>query len=257
MNNEFKSKNFKGTTVYTLESATSGGTSAGGVASVSGGIGGVQRRRPGQNLIAQEGDKAKVPATKPRNFVAKNATTGGAGAHKDKKKAAKQGDVKHKARELDMAEEASPMIKPPTNRFDNKHEAFAYAREHGGKVFKSTYIDPNTGNKNINFVVKKEQGVNEKMMPSNMFAGSKKNKLGSAGQWKNTGPSKNRPARQGDLVGGAEESYDGGSYAINKPDYSGEANYTAQPNWRGQNIGENWVEDKADALARLIESQLK
>jgi len=156
-----------------------------------------------------------------------------------------------------VAEEASPMIKPPTNRFDNKQEAFAYAREHGGKVFRSTYIDPNTGNKNINFVVKKEQGVNEKMMPSNMFAGSKKNKLGSAGQWKNTGPSKNRPARQGDLVGGAEESYDGGSYAINKPDYSGEANYTAQPNWRGQNIGENWVEDKADALARLIESQLK
>jgi len=161
MNNEFKPKKFKDTTVYTLESATSGGTSTGGIASVSGGIGGVQRRKPGQNLIAQEGDKAKVPASKPRNFVAKNATTGGAGAHKDKKKAAKQGDVKHKARELDMAEEASPMIKPPTNRFDNKHEAFAYAREHGGKVFKSTYIDPNTGNKNINFVVKKEEGVAE------------------------------------------------------------------------------------------------
>jgi hypothetical protein len=33
---------------------------------------------------------------KPRNFVAKNATKGGAGPHKDKKKAEKQGDVKHK-----------------------------------------------------------------------------------------------------------------------------------------------------------------
>ena len=53
------------------------------------------------------------------------------------------------------------MIKPPANRFDNKQEAFDYAKEHGGKVFKSTYIDPNTGIKNIIFVVKKEQGVAE------------------------------------------------------------------------------------------------
>ena len=42
--------------------------------------------------------KAKefIPATKPRNFVAKNQKTAGAGAHKDKKRAEKQGDVKHK-----------------------------------------------------------------------------------------------------------------------------------------------------------------
>ena len=44
--------------------------------------------------------------------------------------------------------------------------------------------------------------VEEKMLPKSAFAGSDKNKLGSAGQWKNTGPSKNRPARAGDLVGG-------------------------------------------------------
>jgi len=43
--------------------------------------------------------EAKQPqAPKPRNFVAKNAKTGGAGAHKDKKKAEKQGDVKHKGK---------------------------------------------------------------------------------------------------------------------------------------------------------------
>jgi hypothetical protein len=35
-------------------------------------------------------------SSKPRNFVAKNAKMGGAGQHKDKKKAEKQGDVKHK-----------------------------------------------------------------------------------------------------------------------------------------------------------------
>jgi hypothetical protein len=46
----------------------------------------------------------KAEAPKPRNFVAKNATTGGAGAHKDKKKAVKQGDVKHKGKALDIAE---------------------------------------------------------------------------------------------------------------------------------------------------------
>jgi len=41
----------------------------------------------------KKGVKAPV---KPRNFVAKNASTGGAGAHKDKKKEAKQGKTKHK-----------------------------------------------------------------------------------------------------------------------------------------------------------------
>ena len=102
MNNEFKKSKNNQYTVYTLESATSGGTSAGSIASVSSPIGGVRKR--GDNLIAQEGDKDKVDATKPRNFVAKNAKMGGAGQHKDKKKAEKQGDVKHKNKSLDMAE---------------------------------------------------------------------------------------------------------------------------------------------------------
>ena len=56
-----------------------------------------------------------------------------------------------------VAEEASPMIKPANNRFDNKQEAFKYAKEHGGSVFRSQYIDPNTGVKNISFVVKKKR----------------------------------------------------------------------------------------------------
>ena len=76
---------------------------------------------------------------------------GGKGWVRDKESLKKKG----------VAEEASPMIKPPANRFDNKQEAFDYAKEHGGKVFKSTYIDPNTGIKNIIFVVKKEQGMAE------------------------------------------------------------------------------------------------
>jgi len=48
--------------------------------------------------------KQEIPASKPRNFVAKNATTSGAGAHKDKKKAEKQGDTKHKAKAIPMDE---------------------------------------------------------------------------------------------------------------------------------------------------------
>lgn len=43
--------------------------------------------------------EAKTPQPpKTRNFVAKNAPKSGAGAHKDKKKAMKQGDVKHKSK---------------------------------------------------------------------------------------------------------------------------------------------------------------
>lgn len=50
--------------------------------------------------------KAKefIPASKPRNFVAKNQKTTGAGAHKDMKRAEKQGDVKHKKDRIPMDE---------------------------------------------------------------------------------------------------------------------------------------------------------
>lgn len=64
------------------------------------------RGHEAQPQYKTEGSSAKVEPTKPRNFVAKNAmsTTSGAGAHKDKKKAEKQGDVKHKKRDLEMSE---------------------------------------------------------------------------------------------------------------------------------------------------------
>lgn len=104
MNTEFKKiDQNKNQTVYVLEDASSGGTSAGSVATVSKPLGGVRKR--GQNLIAQEGDKDKIDAGKPRNFVAKNAKMSGAGTHKDKKKAEKQGDVKHKNKQVAVDEE--------------------------------------------------------------------------------------------------------------------------------------------------------
>jgi hypothetical protein len=51
-----------------------------------------------------EGKTQKQEAPKPRNFVAKNAINSGAGAHKDKKKDAKQGNTKHKGKMMDLAE---------------------------------------------------------------------------------------------------------------------------------------------------------
>lgn len=59
--------------------------------------------------------KAKefIPATKPRNFVAKNQKTAGAGAHKDKKKEQKQGYEKHKGK--DVAE--SDVMEYETHRY--------------------------------------------------------------------------------------------------------------------------------------------
>ena len=52
----------------------------------------------------EEGKTQKQEPPKPRNFVAKNAVQSGAGAHKDKKKADKQGDVKHKGKMMDISE---------------------------------------------------------------------------------------------------------------------------------------------------------
>lgn len=51
----------------------------------------------------------EAQSSKPRNFVAKNAkaTTSGAGAHKDKKRAEKQGEVKHKKELIPIDETAT------------------------------------------------------------------------------------------------------------------------------------------------------
>jgi hypothetical protein len=69
--------------------------------------------------------KAKefIPAEKPRNFVAKNAKMGGAGQHKDKKKAEKQGDFKHKNKQYaeDVADEGILSFlktEPPKKKWD-------------------------------------------------------------------------------------------------------------------------------------------
>lgn len=79
MNNEFTKINNGKEVRYVLEDG--GSTTTGAVATVEKPLGELQRR---------------TDPPKPRNFVAKNAKMGGAGQHKDKKKAEKQGSVKHK-----------------------------------------------------------------------------------------------------------------------------------------------------------------
>ena len=75
----------------------------------------VQEHMEGQTIQGVEENKKGVRApkrtTKPKNPVAKNAFAaiggGAAGAHKDKKKAAKQGDTKHKASAYESMLEAA------------------------------------------------------------------------------------------------------------------------------------------------------
>ena len=82
------------------------------------------------------------------------------------------------------------------------------------RVYKTVPINP-----------PKDAPVKEKMMPASNFVGSKKNKLGTAGQLKATADH----ARQGDLVGGSAE----------------------------ESIRENWELAMATAITNLIERQLK
>jgi hypothetical protein len=104
MNNEFKKISQGEVTRYVLESASGGGTSAGGVASVTMPIGGTRKR--GDNLIAQEGDKITVPVTQKPRLGPLRPQTGG-GAHRDKKREQKQGTEKHKKRLMPME---SPLL---------------------------------------------------------------------------------------------------------------------------------------------------
>jgi len=78
---EFKKIKSNGETRFVLEFSDAGVTGSTSIATVEKPIGELQSR---------------TEPPKPRNFVAKNAKMGGAGQHKDKKKAAKQGDTKHK-----------------------------------------------------------------------------------------------------------------------------------------------------------------
>jgi hypothetical protein len=85
-----------------------------------------------------------VEPPKPRNFVAKNAINTGAGAHKDKKKAAKQGDVKHKKQEYAESLQdklATALKESNVEEAKSAREKFAqasYEREKNRKEFEKS-----------------------------------------------------------------------------------------------------------------------
>lgn len=54
--------------------------------------------------------------------------------------------------------EASPMIVPPSNEFSDKKSAFAYAKEHGGKVKQRKFTNPRTGDETVTYFV---EGITE------------------------------------------------------------------------------------------------
>ena len=95
-----------------------------------------------------------LPAEKPRNFVAKNAKMGGAGAHKDKKKAAKQGDVKHKQKVVDE-ETVNELSNEKLGQYKTAAGAQASAADKAGNYEK--------GNKRFKGIVKatKKQFAND------------------------------------------------------------------------------------------------
>ena len=98
-----------------------------------------------------------------------------------KKKGLAEGGAKYKVRSIGQDKKGEYYISPST----------------GEKVYKKAKVGDHEvpGSKEIKPKV-------EAMMPASNFAGSKKNKLGTAGQLKATA----KHAKQGDLVGGAAES---------------------------------------------------
>ena len=60
-----------------------------------------------------------------------------------------------------VQEQASPMIKPPKNEFGKKEDAFAHAKQHGGKVMKKTFTHPTSGMQTVSYVVREETEIDE------------------------------------------------------------------------------------------------
>jgi hypothetical protein len=68
-----------------------------------------------------------------------------------------------KPKGFSMKEAASPMIAPPKTgkEFGKKEDAFAHAKQHGGKVMKKSFINSRTGQKSVSYVVKEEAQIDE------------------------------------------------------------------------------------------------
>ena len=140
MNSEFKKLNSEKETRYVLEDGAT--VTTGAIATVEKPLGELQRR-------------AEPP--KPRNFVAKNAKMGGAGAHKDKKKAEKQGDVKHKKPfgEGAVKELSDDLKSMPEAEFVAKYKKSKAEARIAMKSLSEGLLDPTRRTQLIHFLAKK------------------------------------------------------------------------------------------------------
>ena len=132
MNNEFTKKQGPNETRYILEFASGGGTSSASIASSP----------TNQDSILVQSRSGPKEVSKPRNFVAKHAQTSGAGAHKDRKKAAKQGDMKHKKSPMDMSEGYKVVPGIDRERYTERPGLEGPFSAKNGKV---VYYDPKEG----------------------------------------------------------------------------------------------------------------
>ena len=92
----------------------------------------VEVKRIVNRVLERLDEGKKVEAPKPRNFVAKNAKTAGAGVHKDKKKAEKQGDVKHKKEKVPM-DESEQLNEKAVSKAQQKFMGMVHAAKKGEK----------------------------------------------------------------------------------------------------------------------------
>ena len=141
MTSEFKKIKNNEDTHYVLETATSGATSAGAVATAP-------RKSRKDSILAQE--KKETP--KPRNFVAKNAKMGGAGKMKDKSKT-----IPRKEKHKKPVAEGSGDKKPYPNTW---HDVDPKLGKQVDKMSPEEKVKKGYSNPSI-LKKKKEQGVAE------------------------------------------------------------------------------------------------
>jgi len=100
--------------------------------------------------------KAKefIPVSKPRNFVAKNQKTAGAGAHKDKKRAEKQGDVKHKQKQFEQG-----MAEVSQQTLQSYRKKAAKEKNDAMDIVNRDDVDDATWAKNVNKASQRKDGI--------------------------------------------------------------------------------------------------
>jgi hypothetical protein len=100
--------------------------------------------------------KAKefIPASKPRNFVAKNQKTAGAGAHKDKKRAEKQGDVKHKQKQFEQG-----VAEVSQQTLQSYRKKAAKEKNDAMDIVNRDDVDDATWAKNVNKASQRKDGI--------------------------------------------------------------------------------------------------